>query len=527
MSALVGVTLLIIFAINPILKGLLAKQVEIRLVGNFHYTYEKLTVDILSRSVTFEGVKWRFPKDTTIFEQVGQLKKFRVSGISLMGLFGDQDLKIGKILFENPELQMAIRQQEQEGEEEAQKEPYNFYELIEGRLNSLEVDEIEVVQGHASWILPDNKQVKRKIREADVTITGLKLDSAIAAANNGWFRLRNVLLDCNGGDLFMSDSLHKLRSGRILLDHRKGTLTIDSFAVVPLFTRNEMRQVHPYEVDWINMQVQRIEMKGIDVEKFMIEEKLRMRHLLIEGFDLVAFRDKTPEFPPNHYPPLPQLALKNASMNVLIDSVKLKRANVRYEQLSENRQVAGEVFFTDMDADIYNITNDSTQYLKAPKMEMKVNTRLMGTSQLKVHFGFDLTAKNGDHWFKGTLEKFDLKTLNGVFEPLTAVRVKSGQLDHMKFHARLNNDVADGEMTFLYSRLKLEKLDDDLSKGGLENTIVSFIANNLLTYSSNPAGEQPPRKGTIHYERDKHKSVFNFWWKAMFSGMKSTVVRVQ
>lgn len=524
-----GIAILIIFAINPILKNILAGQVESKLTGNFYYTYDDLSVDLLTRSVVFEGVKWKFPKDTTDFDQSGSVDKFGVRGISLFSLIGETDIKIDKLFFENPTMLIRIKEAGAADKDSTKTDDeFNFYSLIKGNINSLKVNKIEINNGNASWINPENKKLLRKINSVDLDVNSIELDSAIASSNNGWFKLENVILDCDGGELFLADSIHKIQTGKIHLDYSTSVISIDSLQMVPLFSRDEMSEVSHYETDRIEILSNVLKINGIDIKKLMVQEKLRIKHILIDGFDLVAFRDKNPPFPMHQRPALPHLALKNLKLNVHVDSVEIKNANIRYEQLSAKTQEVGAVYFSDLNARIVNITNDSLSYKEDSTATMSVSTNLMGQGNLAVDFVFNLTAQNGDHWFKGTLGEFDLTELNGIFKPLTTVSVRSGRVDEMNFNVRLNNDISDGEMTFLYSGLKIDKLDkDDLDDEGLDNVFVSFVANTFLVKQSNPAGNSDPRVGIVHFERIKEKSIFNFWWKSMFTGMTSTVVTVK
>ncbi|MDZ7646168.1 MAG: hypothetical protein U5K54_02715 [Cytophagales bacterium] len=160
--------------------------------------------------------------------------------------------------------------------------------------------------------------------------------------------------------------------------------------------------------------------------------------------------------------------------------------------------------------------------------KLKVTTLLMGKSELSVDFGFDLKKDNGDHWFKGSLNRFDLTELNKVFVPFKAISIRSGQLDRLTFSVRLNNDVSDGELSFLYSNLKIDRLNkDDLKNRDFDNSFKSLLANTFLIKKSNPSGNSDPRIGVIHYKRAKEKSIFDFWIKSVLDGMRSTILSVE
>jgi len=263
------------------------------------------------------------------------------------------------------------------------------------------------------------------------------------------------------------------------------------------------------------------------VKRLMVKNELRIGKVLINQLILSTFRDKSPPLNPHHFSLLPQLTLLRAGLNLKIDSVCLKDALIEYEELSKKTQKVGKVFFEKINAELSNITNDSISYQQNTRATLKISTQFMGISKLAVQVVFNLPDPNGDHWIKGTLGTLDLTALNTVFEPLTAVSIRSGLLDQLNFNVRLNNDVSDGQVTFLYSNLKIDKLNEKhLQDHDFDNSLKSLLANTFLIKKSNPSGDRDPRIGTIHYKRVKEKAIFNFWLKSVLDGMSSTVLNV-
>ncbi len=70
----------------------------------------------------------------------------------------------------------------------------------------------------------------------------------------------------------------------------------------------------------------------------MVSNKLRIGCLQIDQLSLEVFRDKNPPIPNHLHIDLPQMALKNATLNIKIDTTYLVNGNIRYEELSELTQ---------------------------------------------------------------------------------------------------------------------------------------------------------------------------------------------
>jgi hypothetical protein len=65
---------------------------------------------------------------------------------------------------------------------------------------------------------------------------------------------------------------------------------------------------------------------------------------------------------------------------------------------------------------------------------------------------------------------------------------------------------------------KRKKKDED----GKKDNLKTFLLNTFIL-KKNMDGSLPEeeRTGTISFERDKTRSIFNYWWKSLFSGIKS------
>lgn len=156
--------------------------------------------------------------------------------------------------------------------------------------------------------------------------------------------------------------------------------------------------------------------------------------------------------------------------------------------------------------------------------KVNVSAMFMGKGRLDTEFSFNLSKSNGDHRIKGRLGPLDLIELNTALVPLRAVSIRSGHIDKLTFDIWLNNDVSDGRVQFLYKDLKIDLLNEDqLARTGLGNIIKSAIANTFIIKENNPSGTNEVRMGSVHYEREKNRSIFNFWLNSILAGIKLTV----
>ncbi len=517
---------IIVFAINPILKNLLANVVKSRLAGNFDYSYLDLKVDLLSRSVSVKNVTWGFPKGDENYVESGRIESFEVRGISLLSLWKKGELRISSINFNTPELVTLIDTSNVDTPtSDFEQESFNFYALLQGNLNSLKIDNIQVNNGSARWIDPVTTNTLRFVSKANLQINAFELDSTIAAANNGWFRLGDVMLDAGSSEVYLPDSLHKIKCGPIKLSRSQAVLYMDSLCIVPLYSIAEMQAVHTHQVDRIDMKTDRIVVTGIDIDKMMLLGSLQIQCIDVKGVMLDAFRNKNLPIPPGQFVKLPQLWLRDAGFNIQIDTLKLVGKKIKYEELAKGSANAGHVFFDNVEMEIRGINIDSSQKTDSRFAMMNASGLIMGRSKISIEVKFDMSDANGRHWVKGHMGAFDLRILNQLFEPLAHVSVRSGKTQKLSFNMVLNDNESSGEILFLYDDLKMDKLKEDAGPNeDRELELISFIANTFVIKKSNPSGNKEARIGKVHFKRHKGRSIFNFWWKSVFTGIKPTVM---
>lgn len=123
----------------------------------------------------------------------------------------------------------------------------------------------------------------------------------------------------------------------------------------------------------------------------------------------------------------------------------------------------------------------------------------------------------------GSLSEMDAGELNPILEKNAFINVTTGKIDAMNFSFTANNTKATGKMTLLYHgldvTLKNKRTDDNTA---VKERLGSLIAN-IKILNSNPLPGKEIRRGIIYNERDPEKFLFNYCFKSILSGIKSSL----
>jgi hypothetical protein len=153
-------------------------------------------------------------------------------------------------------------------------------------------------------------------------------------------------------------------------------------------------------------------------------------------------------------------------------------------------------------------------------MVMHAKTKFMGKGDLVVDFTFPADTTK-PYTARGSLKNFPLVGLNDMLGPNAKARVESGTMTNMKFNFKYNLYRSDGEVELNYEDLRIASLRLNSKKEVKVSLIKTLLLNTFIKKDAEEDEKNDSKTGTILFYRDQKRSVFNYWWKSLFSGIKS------
>ena len=379
-----------------------------------------------------------------------------------------------------------------------------------------------------------------RIRYLDSTtcnvLTNMKSDVSINNVELRWstekpmkFTFDQVQADEATVDL--PEKMYQCSIKKLNLDISGHTMDIDSFSIVPTVGKLAFGRKKGFETDRIDGTIAHMRLKGLKVN-YDDTLVISTRHLALQ-MALSVFRDKRLPFKQIEKP-LPIQFLQSLSFGLNIDTLEIQDSRVEYEEFAEKATAAGKVSFENMNASIFNINNDSRE--TEGKTIMIARAALMGEADLRVRSEFPWNTSRKS-LIQGTLQDLSITRVNSLMQPATNVRAESGKLEKLTFSFAYSAHRSDGKLELNYRDLKLIMFKDEekVSKRDLrkkreklrevnkeENKFKSWILNTFIIRRN--VDEKDPidkRSGKIEFVRDQNRSVFNYWWKSILSGLRS------
>jgi hypothetical protein len=319
-----------------------------------------------------------------------------------------------------------------------------------------------------------------------------------------------------------SDSMYTIKSFGVTYSAK--ALLVKSFSIQPNLSTGDFEAKHKFQTDRFKANFSAIKVHDFSAAAFLKSGDLISSGIEIGEMRMDVFRDNRKEF--NHVIRHPfQEMIYRYTGAVKIDSITLSNGNITYTEHVLKASDAGTITFEKVNAKIYNITNDVVYKSRKGYLHLNAMALLMGRGKLIINLKSRIYDQQNTFFLDGSLGSMYVKYLNPLLEKNAFVYATSGKIDVMKFNFAANNNRSNGTLTLLYHGLDIavkNKRTNDTT--AIKERIISFIANRKVT-DSNPVRHESVRVGIISYDRDPERFLFNYCFKSILTGIKSTIVK--
>ncbi len=215
--------------------------------------------------------------------------------------------------------------------------------------------------------------------------------------------------------------------------------------------------------------------------------------------------------------PMYSRQLRDLNFDLKVKNVQIKNAFITYEEKVKQDKSAGQIKFTNLNANISHLGNAFTD-LGTTKID--VTSTFMDNSNLKVSWDFDVNNQLDQFVFKADIGVLNASQLNQFMEPNLNIRL-DGQLQKTYFTINGNSDVSNIDLKTKYENFDVIVLKEN---GEEKNKFLSGLINLFVSNNSNDQSDNFRKATAKNIQRVKHKSVFNFIWINIRAGLKEAML---
>jgi hypothetical protein len=321
-----------------------------------------------------------------------------------------------------------------------------------------------------------------------------------------------------------SDSIYTITGKDILYTALSKTLEIKDFSIKPNFSDSKFMARFKYETDRIEASFKNMYVHDFPAVDYVRSGNISSSYLKIGDMDVQVYRDKRKKFRHKVKPTFQEI-MYNYHAPLKIDSIGILHGNVVYTEMVDNAKAHGRISFSDIRATLYKVTNDTAYMAKEAYFRLNAEGMFMDKSQIRILLKARLFDKQNTFTTNGHLSDLQLKALNPILENSAFLVATAGKIDTMNFNFVANNARSTGTMKLLYHGLAVTVINKETGDStGLKQKLITFIANRKLI-DANPLPGKEVREGKIDHERDPERFLFNYVFKSILSGIRTTLIK--
>ena len=500
---LLAVALLVTAGAHFLSKYIEKKATEILLTIPINVS--SVDANVLTRSIELNDVDWTHANDSLPqFPHHLIVKQIRLEGVGVYQLLTKKRLHIHKILLDVGEFQFNRSLKNNKSNRSNKKVDVQGISVdrivLKDVFTTISEDSVNQYQGMVNLSL---ENVGLKDVDSVREITSYAMESCTALVTH-------ISIQGQG-------EMYATRIARLYLSSADREVEIDSVVINPKYSKFQFARKMGRQVSRMKVLVPKITIHDLAFSE-MKDSIFRAASIEIKSAKLHVYRDKRFPFTKKTITPLPIAMIRDFKFAMAVDSIKLIDADITYEEFPEKGYHSGQVTFKKLNASLAHLTNRD-HFPDREQATLKATSYLMGRGLIKAEFSLPY-GKAQVYNAKGSLSNFSLYRLNPMLENVAFMSVTSGKLNRLSFNFDYTDLKSKGTVLINYEDLKINSLTKE--KDPEKNEFMSFVVNTFLKKDKNEDLDKGRRMGTIDFERDRRRAIFHYWWRSVFTGIKST-----
>lgn len=474
--------------------------------------YEHLNVNILKGNLSFHNAKAVFPYKNGPygFKLQQSVSNILIEGLNWRDLQKKQQFSAKTIQLEQPDIHLLV-----------DKSPTNLADTLsqqtahnDSSVFLIEVDLLQINHGYFQLHYPQDTAVDFSIDTINFQIHQLAFNANEALTPEIVSHF-NFNFQCFSS--LDRKSVHRINIGKMVGNSRDSSLQVGQIEFVPLYSKKDFSSHVAKKAPRMDISLPYVLAEGLDYQK-LFSNNFQAHRITVPYPDFRSYTDKNvPEKLPA-YNKLPNRIFAELETKVSIDTILIQDGYIWYAELFPEKSRPGYLDFHDLNAVFTNVTNDSILWKSNNVIDVRINSQFYGAAPLYLNLQFPMQAQPWTYYYQGDLRRFDMRLANDMMTQAAAIQFKSGYVDELSFQTTANPKVATGELEFYYKNLDVEFSKEDK---GAAKIAINDLMEWVLFPQENIKNEKH-RIGQMYFQRDTQRSFFNYFWKTIFSGMKST-----
>lgn len=331
---------------------------------------------------------------------------------------------------------------------------------------------------------------------------------------------RNLTANIVGIQYTFQNKENQLRLDTLYINTTKRFIRTTGLQLIPQLPQSDYAELSQNHSDWTKIQTSTTIWTGIDFTAFMKERSIVIDTITIQHAEISSYKNRQIAQPQQEKHLLNQ-TLRHLPIALDIRCLQFGPLNVVYQELTPEGVQPGKLTVTNLTGECLGLSNRPAQ--NQSFLTIRSTGKLMELANLQTTINFSLQDTSEQFTVNGQLGSLAMDQLNRLTEPLANLSIQNGRIDTLIFNITGNKHSSAVDLKLLYNGLEIELIKDH--DGQIrQRRLLSEAINDWGVYSSNPQYGRT-RIGTGTALRDPYKSQFNYLWKSLWPGLKSTLIK--
>ena len=331
---------------------------------------------------------------------------------------------------------------------------------------------------------------------------------------------RNLTANIVGIQYTFQNKENQLRLDTLYLNTTKRFIRTTGLQLIPQLPQSDYAELSQNHSDWTKIQTSTSIWTGIDFTAFMKERSIVIDTITIQHAEISSYKNRQIAQSQREKQLLNQ-TLRHLPIALDIRCLQFGPLDVVYQELTPERVQPGKLTVTNLTGECLGLSNRPAH--NQSFMTIRSTGKLMELANIQTTINFSLQDTSEQFTVNGQLGSLAMDQLNTLTEPLANLSIQNGRIDSMIFNITGNKHSSAVDLKLLYNDLESELIKDH--DGQIrQRRLLSEAINDWVVHSSNPQ-YGTTRIGTGTALRDPYKSQFNYLWKSLWPGLKSTLIK--
>lgn len=350
--------------------------------------------------------------------------------------------------------------------------------------------------------------------------TGSLILDLTPGSNNSSLSGRDLVVDLSQFQYALDNGDNQLSIDSLHLDTHDRLIRTVGLALLPQLPQSDYAELSHNHSDWTQLETAITVWSGVDFPALVKERIVSIDTIKIQGAKISSYKNRQVPQSQREKQLLSQ-TIRELPIALRVGCIDFGPLDIVYQELSPEGTQPGTLTFKTLTGQCLGLTNRPEA--GTPPMSIHLQGQYLGKASLQADFHFPLQDSNDRFTVKGRLGTFDLQDLNSLTEPLANLEIQSGQVDSLLFTITGDATQSSVDLKLLYHNLDVALIKVEEGKI-LQRRLLSEAIEDWILLPSNPQ-YGITRTGTGTVLRDPYKSQFNYLWKSLWPGLKSTLIR--